>query len=149
MKTISFILLIFVFNLFFFFSCKKDEPGISDVPEITSVTASPTQIVEFEDSILFTIGYRDGNGDLGENNADAKNLFITDNRINITYSFRIKQLAPSNSTIPIQGTIHATLNSTGITDGSSQQNVSYSVYVVDRAGNRSNVATTTTLVIVK
>jgi hypothetical protein len=42
-----------------------------------------------------SISYEDGNGDLGENNANVTNLFITDNRVGIEYPYRINQLGPN------------------------------------------------------
>ncbi len=147
MRSHSFILIILV--CLFFNACKKDDATISDIPELTSVTAGPSEIKEFQDSIIFNIAYRDGNGDLGENDPDVKNLFITDNRVNVTYQYRIDQLSPDGSDIAIEGNLNVTLKGIAITDGSAQQDVSYSVYVVDRAGQKSNSLTTATLVIKK
>jgi hypothetical protein len=148
MKSNPFVLIILLVCVFFN-ACKKDDATISDVPELTSVTATPSEIKEFQDSIIFTIAYRDGNGDLGENDPDIKNLFITDNRVNVTYQYRIDQLSPDGSDIAIEGNLNVTLKGIAITDGSTQQDVSYSVYVVDRAGQKSNSLTTATLVIKK
>ena len=120
-------------------ACKKeDEITYSDTPSIAFESISPGTIKEFEDSITIRISYTDGNGDLGENNASVNNLFVTDTRINITYAFRIPQLSPDNSTIPIKGKLNVVLKNTGITDGSQGQSVIYQVYVVDRSGKKSN-----------
>jgi hypothetical protein len=124
-------------------SCKKEEIDLTDpVPNILSVTVSPNSVVEYQDSIIFLVEYRDGDGDLGENSPDAHNLFVKDNRINITEEFRIRELAPSGSEIPITGTLKVVLRNTGITDGSNSQTVNYTVYMVDRAGNQSNSVVT-------
>ena len=148
MKSNPFVLIILLACIFFN-ACKKDDATISDVPELTSVTATPSEIKEFQDSIIFTIAYRDGNGDLGENDPDVKNLFITDNRVNVTYQYRIDQLSPNGSDIAIERNLNVTLKGIAITDGSVQQDVSYSVYIVDRAGQKSNSLTTANLVIKK
>lgn len=143
----------YVFFLFFLFaiisSCKKDENTISDIPAIEFVSVSPGQVQEYQDEITFTISYTDGNGDLGENDPDVKNLFLTDSRNGVTYQYRIQQLAPDGSSIAIKGNLSVILNNTGITDGSNSQTFNYSLYVVDRAGNQSNSITTSPIVVSK
>ena len=38
---------------------------ISEVPEITFESVVPNLVTEYQDSLYFTLSYRDGNGDLG------------------------------------------------------------------------------------
>jgi hypothetical protein len=129
--------------------CKKHDEQMSVIPEIEFVSVTPTTLKEFSAPLSFTIKYRDGDGNLGENNADVKNLFLTDNRINVTYTYRIQQLAPDNTTIPIQGTLNIDLASVNIINSASSQTVTYSIYVVDRAGNKSNVVTSDVITVTK
>lgn len=119
------------------------------VPSIELVSMSPTVANEYTDKIIITIRYTDGDGDLGENNASVKNCFVTDNRIGITSSYRIRQLSPDGSSIPIKGSLEIELGGQGITDGSTQQNATFSLYVTDRAGHSSNKITTGVLTIRK
>jgi hypothetical protein len=124
-------------------ACKKDKVDLLDpVPSILAVTVSPNNVVEYQDSIVFAVTYRDGDGDLGENTPDAQNLFLVDNRINVTEQFRIRALAPSGSEIPITGTLNVVLRNTGITDNSASQTFNYTVYLRDRAGHESAHFTT-------
>ncbi len=121
---------------------KDDDPFANKVPTIELLSLTPQMVVEFQDSLVFNIKYRDNDGDLGENNPNVKNLFITDNRIGIVYDYRIQQLAPTGSSIAIEGTLQVVLNSVARTDTSfAQQSATFSVYVKDRAGNKSNVVT--------
>lgn len=136
-------------TLFFLFSCKKENQEISNVPEISLVSVSPTRIKEYSDKISFTIAYKDGDGDLGENTDGVKNLFITDSRNSILYQFRVKQLAPDGSKIAIKGNLVVELSSAAILDNSTEQSVQYSIYLKDRAGNSSNTISTSGLSIVK
>jgi hypothetical protein len=122
-------------------ACHKDEAIDSDTPTIELVSVSSNSIQE-GDPLTFRIEYTDGNGDLGENNPDAKNLFLTDNRVNVTYEYRIRELAPSGSALIIRGNLDVELTTTAITNGSTSQTVTYSIYVKDRAGNQSNSVTT-------
>ncbi len=122
-------------------SCKKADE-IGPIPEIEFISVTPQNVQEYTDSLVFTIKYRDGDGDLGENDPDAENFFLADSRNNVIYKFRIPQLAPDNSSIIIEGNLNVTLANTAIVDGSSSQTFSYSIYVKDRAGNQSNTVVT-------
>jgi hypothetical protein len=131
-----------------FFSCEKDDLK-SPVPLLEFISITPEIAQEYEDEIIITISYFDGDGDLGENDPNVKNLFLTDNRNNITYEFRIQQLSPDNSTITIEGNLDISLSSTGITDSSNSQIVTFDIYVVDRANHQSNIVTSNPITIIK
>lgn len=143
-KKFAFLILLSLFVL----SCKKkkDEP-LSATPVIEFVSITPSTAVEYQDKINITIFYKDGDGDLGENSPDIKNLFLTDSRNNVTYQYRISQLAPSGQAIAIQGNLVVELKNTAITNGATSQAVSYSLYMKDRAGNVSNTISTTAITI--
>ncbi|MBK9451821.1 MAG: hypothetical protein IPN95_20865 [Bacteroidetes bacterium] len=133
-----------------FSACKKEKIDLTDpVPTILGITVSPATVVEFQDSIIFLIDYRDGDGDLGENSPDAHNLFVTDNRINVTEEFRIRELAPQGAEIPITGTLRVVLRNTGITDNSNSQTVTYTIYMKDRAGNESDRLVTPSITVTR
>lgn len=139
-------LLLFLLFSSVLFSCKKDdEIVISTTPELNFVSISPTTATEYQDKITIVITYRDGDGDLGENTPDVKNLFLTDTRNNVTYQYRISQLAPSGQAVAIQGTLAIELKNTAIIDGSTSQAVTYSIYAKDRAGNVSNSISTSAI----
>ena len=138
--------LLYTLLLIFLFSCKKENP-ISDIPEIAFISISPTIVQEFSDEITVNISYSDKNGDLGENNPDVKNMFVKDNRNEIVYEYRIPELTPSGSNISIQGNFDIKISGTGITDESSSQKVDYDIYVKDRAANKSNTITTSSITI--
>lgn len=141
--------LIILYFLTIIVSCKKEPTEISDVPEITFVSVTPNAVKEFQDSLIFTISYKDGDGDLGEKSPDVKNLFLTDSRIGITYSYRIQQLAPDGANIAIQGNLNTVLKNIAITDSSNQQQATFSIYVIDRAGNKSNTINSSVVMISK
>lgn len=130
-------------------ACKKDKIEISSTPEIKLIEVTPNPIREYKDKVVFNIYYRDGDGDIGENNDAVKNLFITDSRNNINYQYRIKQLAPNNANVAIEGNLMIELNSVAILNGSNTQEVTYSIVLKDRAGNSSNTVTTAGLSVIK
>ena len=137
-------------TLFLCYSCNKDKIEFDSTPSIEVTAISPGSVQEFTQPVTVTIKYKDGDGDLGENSSGVKNCFVTDNRIGITSSFRIQQLGPDGSNIPITGSLNIDLGGQGITDTSlSSQNVSFSVYIFDRAGHVSNTATTAAITIHK
>ena len=137
-------------SIFFllFSSCKKKEETISNTPSIKFVSITPNPAVKYHDEIKVTIEYTDGNGDLGENTPDVKNLFCTDSRNNVTYEFRIPQLSPDNANIIINGQLTFDLAPQGfVDDNNTTETATYSVYVKDRAGNQSNIVQTSSLTI--
>ena len=143
-RSVALLLVILVF-----YSCKKDEDSLSIVPQLTFESISPSSIQEFGGPITFSISYQDGDGDLGENDSDAKNLFLKDLRNGIIYEYRIQELAPQGADIAIIGTLDIVLNTISITNGSNEQEVTFDIYAVDRAGNRSNTITSSPLTIYK
>ncbi|MFM2307357.1 MAG: hypothetical protein RLZZ367_2026 [Bacteroidota bacterium] len=147
LNSILFIWVLAVMALFT--GCKKEE-AISKVPEIKFISISPGTAQKYVDEVQVTIEYTDGDGDLGENTADVKNLFCTDSRNNVTYQFRIRQLAPDNANITIKGQLTFPLPPQGfIDDNNTTETATYSIYVKDRAGNQSNTVQTTVLTINK
>lgn len=127
-------------------ACKKsdlenDEPSgpISEVPYIELRDFSPKTISEF-DSVVFTIFYRDGDGDLGQESADSLSLWITDERFPLTQGFHIPPLSPVDTAISIQGVFDVTLRNVILESASSsEETVTFSIKMRDKAGNESNV----------
>lgn len=145
MKKVLFIASIALFAV----GCEEDKTTYDPIPEIGIISASPVVANEFQDNITVVISYTDGDGDLGENDPNIDNLFVIDNRINLTQSFRIPQLSPKGSNIAIQGQLDVVIPGTGITDGSTQQQATFTLFVKDRAGNESNRVTTQPITIKK
>lgn len=131
-------------------SCKKEALITDNAPQIEFVSISPSEVTEYQDSITITISYSDANGDLGENDPDIKNLFVTDSRNEVMYEYRIQQLAPDNSEISIQGNLNINIKNAALIDeNASSETLTYTVYLRDRAGNDSNVITTSVITIKK
>lgn len=124
-----------------FSSCSSDDEGVSLVPAIEFVSVSSSSVTAFSQPLTFTISYRDGDGDLGENDPDVKNCYITDSRNSVTYEFRIPELAPRGSSIIIDGNLNIDLQSVGISDGVDSETATFDIYLTDRAGNVSNTVT--------
>lgn len=118
-------------------------------PEINLEEVSPGTIQEYKDSIYMRISFYDKDGDLGENFTDDPNLFVIDNRLGLAHEFRISNIVPGGAEVSIQGELEWTINSVYITGSENSETVDYDIYVVDRAGNHSNVLVTPSITIVE
>ena len=123
--------------------------GSSEAPQISLEEVGPGTITEYQDSIYMRISFYDKDGDLGENFTDDPNLFVLDNRLGIAHEFRISNIVPGGAEVSIQGELEWTINSVYITGGEASEVVDYDIYVVDRAGNQSNILTTPSITVVK
>ena len=137
------------------FSCKKEEgneplPPISNTPEIELLTTSSTNINQFDD-VEFKIQYTDGNGDLGETDPDTYSIFVTDKRDeSIVHEFHLQPLAPINKSFAIQGNLRINIENIILLDQSNSSEIArFSIYIKDRAGNKSNTVTSSTIRITK
>lgn len=121
---------------------------MSEIPEISFVSIGPSAVFQNKDSVIIRISYRDGDGDLGENNSDVKNAEITNFRNNLIYNFRIRQLAPTDANIAIQGELEFIVPGVAMENTSlSSESTSFSIKITDRAGNVSNVVTSNSITV--
>ncbi len=127
----------FIISSLLIWGCAEDIT-FEATPQIELVSIGPSTLIELQDSIHIVVAYEDGDGDLGENDPEAKNFFIRDERIDLTYEFRIQELVPGGSEVPIRERLELTLPNTVITNGGNSQTVTYRIWVVDRAGHESN-----------
>jgi hypothetical protein len=135
MKKIMYLLAL----LLFCSACKQEEKvEFTESPEITAVQLSTRSVRAWQDSIVFTIAYTDGDGDLGENTEGVENLTIKDMNTGIVTTFRIPMLAPKDAKVKIQGEIEVTLRSIGNSGNGNAVNTRFEVIIKDRAGNTSN-----------
>ena len=162
-KNIIFILLIISSLIALFTACMKaDEFPIE--PRITSVMLSSNQIKNGDDFII-TIGFEDDDGDLGSNENEVSAFFI-DNRTDLgldstaTTALAIPFISPLGNIKAISGNIFFNMlpvccrNSDAsvscVTDSPADvetNTVVYDVYIMDRAGNKSNIVRTDPLTI--
>lgn len=141
-KSFALVLLLGVLS----FACEED-PIVNPVPSLELISIGPQVVMEFEDSVVIRLFYKDGDGDLGGGHPDSANFFVEDNRAGIINEFRLQTLVPNNNSVPIQGEIDLRLNSLFISDSSNSQSVNFTIHCVDRAGNESNRVTTGELII--
>ncbi len=99
------------------------------------------------DSITFLVDFTDGDGDLGS--SDVPNLFFTDSRTGYPDSFKIPNLTPAGNVKAISGIISYTFSTFSCTPPQGRQfdTLTYSIYVEDRAGNKSNMVQTPQIIL--
>ena len=131
------------------FSCKKDPEEFAKIPSLEFVKITPSVAAEFVDEVKITVLYRDKDGDIGENDPEVKNLFVTDNRNDVEYSFRIPELTPEGSEIAVEGNFEINLKVLSMVGDQEEESAAFSVYILDRALNKSNSVTTEAITVKK
>lgn len=140
-------LLILILPLLALASC-DDSPVFPVTPEISFLTISPSESEQFTtDGLQLRLRYQDGDGDLGyEGQEKTTNLFVTDLRAAFannparTTAYSIPSLTPDTRKPSIQGEITVTMLTPPWEP--SEEPLVFEVYMVDRAGNVSNVIQT-------
>ena len=133
------------------FGCKKTSendpiPQLSKTPIISIEEISSDSIQQFE-SIKFFVRYTDGNGDIGDEDADEHSLEIVDNRDSIVHTFHIPPQSPIEN-ISISGTLEVDLENVIIIDrNNSNENAIFKFRLKDRAGNWSDIVDSPAIVI--
>ena len=132
-------------------SCKKKkEPEPDPVPIIELVSITPSTVLEFKDSILIKIKYKDANGDLGDLSPDEHSLIVKDSRLANPDTYHVIPLAPiSDKNIPIEGELTIKLNSLFLLGSGTTEQTILTIKLKDRAGNWSNELTSSPITINK
>jgi len=113
--------------------------NVSDTPVLTLKSVNQSTIDNYGD-LIFTIEYIDGDGDLGSEDADENVLFVVDDRDNITSGFHVRPLNPeANTRKIITGIMEVNLDNVILLNDTSQsEQVRFTIYMYDQAGNKSN-----------
>ena len=132
------------FCLAILLSCSKESDDglgaspISKIPEIKIEKVSPNPVSQFE-NLVFEISYTDGDGDIGNEDADVHALEITDRRDDILHTFHIPPQAP-DAGIVIRGVFVVELENLILLDqANNSEEAEFSVRLQDRSGNWSDV----------
>lgn len=148
MKIFKIIGLVFLVGVF---SCTKESttindnndpnPEVSVVPEISLESVSATTVAAHTDSLAFLIKYTDGDGDLGDADADIMSIELVDTRDvdNLIFLYHLSPRAPLDAEITITGTLEIVLQNTILLDDTNpQETTTFTIRLKDRAGNWSN-----------
>ena len=130
----------------------NQNPEISDVPAIELLQVNPTTVIQYQDSIVFQIKYTDGDGDLGTSDPDQISVELVDNRDPnlLIFGYHLSPRTPEGTMLTIQGELSIVLNNSILLDSNNDtEQTTFSIRVVDRAGNWSNSVETETITIQK
>jgi hypothetical protein len=119
------------------------------VPYIKLVSVSSNQLKQFKDSLVITIEYTDGDGDIGETDPDINDLEIKDLRLSKPDYYFVKPLTPPNAAIKVKGTISVQIKNTFLLGTANSETTAFQMRLRDRAGNWSNSIITNTITINK
>jgi len=140
---------------FFFFillvmilSCKDDLIKSGDPqPKIQFVSINPNSVIQFQDSVVITISYEDGDGDLGDYSADSLSISIRDTRLVKPDFYHLKPLAPKESNVKIKGQLDIKLKNLFLLGQGKAEQTQFEIKLKDRNQNWSNTVTTSTIAI--
>lgn len=129
--------------------CEESELELSETPSIRLESISHDTLVQYEEVLVLSISYKDGDGDLGYPDPDQYSLFVRDLRLSDFDSFFVGPLAPMGEAVPIEGVIHVEFPSLFLFGNGESERTQFECRMVDRAGNESNLITTPAVVILK
>ena len=148
-----FISIIWISIIMAFSGCNKVEENepyspTSSIPKISIEKLSPSSIKQFE-TIVFHIRYTDGDGDIGNQDADIESLEILDTRDDILHSFHVPPQSPTTG-IAITGVLIVELENLILMDqNNSTEDVVFEVRLRDNKQNWSKVVESSPVTIVK
>lgn len=132
------------------YSTITDYEPLKNIPVIEFENISTTDVVEYQDTIIFTVFYQDGNGDIGSLDPDATTIELIDNRdsTNLIFNYHLSPRAPAGTEIAIQGTLDVVLlHSIILDDNNASEETTFSLRIKDEAGNWSNKVESPTVLV--
>jgi hypothetical protein len=122
-----------------FFSCKEELVSTGNpVPSIQFVSISSTKLKQFTDSLVITLKYQDGDGDLGDISADSFSIYVRDIRLKKPDYFHIFPLSPIGHKISIEGLLNLKVKNIFLLSISPSETTKFEIKLKDRAKNWSN-----------
>lgn len=131
-----------------FIACKKKEIPPPE-PTIELIEVGPTSVVQFKDSVIIKLKYKDNNGDIGDESADELSLEIKDSRLPKPDYQHIKPLAPIGSNVKIEGELKIKLNALFLLGNGTTETTVLTIKLKDQAGNWSNEVSSSPITIIK
>lgn len=125
-------------------------PAISDTPFLDSLTLNKTTVQEFSDSLVFRFKFLDGDGDVGEYNADSTCIELIDTRDvqNLVFRYHLSPRAPQGADVSVQGWLELVLeNPIRLDDANASESTVFLIRLKDRADRWSNTLSSPTVTI--
>lgn len=124
-----------------------DPPNYSTTPKLEYRSTDKEFVDELIEELNITFYFEDGDGDIGLTEQDTfNNLFLIDSRTGFPVDFRIPNIPANGGVDDIRGTIVLTKSDVNCI-GTIADTLTYDIYMIDKAGNQSNVITTDTVIV--
>lgn len=133
-----------------FWSCRDDgEFPYSEVPQIELIGVSHDSLVEYDETLVLSIKYQDGNGDIGFESPDKYAVHVRDTRLENFDGFYVGPVAPPSSEVPVEGMIDIEFPNLFVFGNGQFEKTFFEIKMIDRAGNESNTLMSDAVVIMK
>lgn len=143
------IFIIAIFILFFSNSCKEKLVATGDPkPNIQFISISSTKLKQFTDSLVVTLKYKDGDGDLGDISADTLSIYVRDSRLIKPDYYHLLPLSPINNKLSIEGILNIKIKNIFLLTASPLETTKFEIKLKDRAKNWSNTVFTPNIEII-
>jgi hypothetical protein len=123
-------------------------------PVITFKSMSVTEVKQGQTPIKIIFNFTDGDGDIGLTQQDtSKDILILDLRRGnpvfspIQYDYRMPYVTPEGNNKSISGELAIDIPNTFCRPGLTVDTLRYSIQIKDRAGNKSNILETPTVIV--
>jgi len=142
--------------LLFLLSCRRENVVFAVEPQIEFESLQPAVVQEYG-TLVLTLRYKDGDGDLGGQPDNQPDLFLIDLRDSTLFPagydgiirYNMPKFYEGPTPQSIQGTIEVSIPGiVRLNLNAPQEVVQFRVYIVDRAGHLSNEVITTPATIV-
>ena len=138
-----------VLALVVFTGCNDDEDPVLAKPQIAFFSINPTVVTQFKDSIIITVNFSDDDGDLGFKSPDSLSVSVLDNRLTKADLYYLSPVTPDGKELKVKGNFRIKIANTFLIGNGGEEQTFYTIFVRDRAGNQSNIITTSNLTIKK
>ena len=142
-------LIIAIFILLFMNSCKEKLVTTGDPkPNIQFLSISKTKLKQFTDSLVVSLKYKDGDGDLGDISADTLSIYVRDSRLSKPDYYHLLPLSPIDNKLSIEGVLNIKIKNIFLLTASPIETTKFEIKLKDRAKNWSNTVFTPNIEII-
>lgn len=130
-------------------SCKEEIVSNGNpIPNIQFISISSTKLKQFTDSLVVTLKYKDGDGDLGDVSADTLSIYVRDSRLSKADYYHLFPLSPISNKLSIDGLLNIKIKNIFLLSTSPSETTKFEIKLKDRAKNWSNTIFTPNIEII-
>ncbi len=129
--------------ILFLNSCKDKFVATGDSkPSIQFLSISKIKLKQFTDSLVVSLKYKDGDGDLGDISADTLSIYVRDSRLSKPDYYHLLPLSPIGNKLSIEGVLNIKIKNIFLLTASPIETTKFEIKLKDRAKNWSNTVIT-------